>query len=249
MARIQEAGSVRIFPSRPMVLAAAWLGVASGVTAQAPRSEPSAWTFTIDGGGFIEGNRQAVTSWLRRNSYGVAEPRHCGVDALISLVCGDPEAYPRVRDSGVAAGIVSVRRLVSDRWSVELFAATEQGGIATGRCDDLATPKDPRCTNRFIEVPFGGGSFALLGVATAGHFRLGAGPALLLANWEMQPAHLAGVWVDATLDRDPSPFFVRAQGRIYRATSLAPEQGFSGFHPSTLFVGLGVMIRTNNTGL
>jgi len=233
-----------------MAIAAASLGVARGVFGQAaPHPQPSVWTFTIEGGGFVEGNRHAVTSWLRRNSYGVAEPKHCGVDVLISLVCGDAVQYPRVEDSGVIAGIASVRRRLSNRWSLELSAATEQSGVATGRCDDLATPKDPRCTNRFMEVPFGGGSFALLGVATTGHLHLGAGPALMLANWQMKPAHLAGAWLDATIDRDPWPLFARAQYRIYRSTSLASDQGFSGFHPSTLFVGLGIMTRANNAGL
>jgi len=241
---------VRLAVSRALTIAAALLGVARGASAQpASRSEPATWTFTLDGGGFVEGNGHAVTTWLRHNAYGVAEPKHCGVDLLIAFSCGDPVEYPRVRDSGLAAGIVSIRRTVSDRWAVELFGATEQGGIATGRCDDLATPKDPRCTNRFMEIPFGGGSFALLAVASAGHVHLGAGPALMLANWELKPAHLSGMWFDATIDHDPWPFFVRAQYRIYRSTSLAPEQGFSGFHPSTVFVGLGVMFRTNNVGL
>src|SRR5205085_11277506 len=75
------------------------------------------------------------------------------------------------------------------------------------------------------------------------------GPALLMANWEMKPAHLPGMWFDATFDRDPIPIFARVQYRIYRSTTLAPDQGFTAFHPSTLFVGLGFMTKANNTGL
>jgi hypothetical protein len=240
-------GAVRSAVSRVIVVAVAALGVARGALGQStPLPRPTTWSFTIDVGGFIEGNRRAVTSWLRHNAYGVAEPERCGFDLHLARVCDDPVEYPRVSESGIVAGMGSVRRTLSDRWSVELAGATEQGGVATGRCDDLATPKDPRCTNRFIEVPFSGGSFALLAIATAGHLHLGAGPALLLANWQMKPAHLSGVWLDATLDRDRWPFFARAQYRVYRSASFAPEQGFSGFHPSTLFVGLGFVIRDNN---
>jgi hypothetical protein len=86
----------------------------------------------------------------------------------------------------------------------------------------------------------------MLAVLTASHFHVGVGPALLLANWRMQPAHLAGMWVDASADHEPWPFFLRAQYRIYRPASFAPEQRFTGFHPSTLFMGLGFMFRANN---
>lgn len=242
---------MRLFVSRALAIAAASLGVTRVAAAQpSPTHAPAGkWSFTIDVGGFVEGNGHAVTSWLRRNAYGVTEPKQCGFDILLSPVCDDGAKYPRVEGSGILAGMASVRRGLSDRWSVELLAATEQGGVATGRCDDLAVPKDPRCTNRFMEVPFGGGSFALVGAATTGHFHLAAGPALMLANWRMKPAHLSGVWIDATFDRDPSPFFARAQYRVYRSTTLAPESGFSGFHPSTLFIGLGFSMRTDNVGM
>jgi len=86
----------------------------------------------------------------------------------------------------------------------------------------------------------------MLAVVSTDHVHLGVGPALLLANWRMQPAHLAGMWVDATADHEPWPFFLRAQYRIYRPASFAPEQRFTGFHPSTLFMGLGFMFRPNN---
>jgi len=230
-------------------------GAAALVMGRGACAQPSArqhapdWSFTLDVGGFVQGNGQAVTNWLRDNAYGVAEPRHCGFDHLFRAACDDAVKYPRTSGAGYVGGLASVRRGFSERWSAELFAATEQSGVATGRCDDQASPKDPRCTSRFIDVPFGGGSFALLAAMTTGPLRLGAGPALLLANWRMKPAHLTGLWVDATVDRGEFPLFVRAQYRIYRSTSLAPEQGFSYFHPSTLFVGLGIVLRANNVGL
>ena len=83
----------------------------------------------------------------------------------------------------------------------------------------------------------------MLAVVKTGHFHFGAGPALLLANWRMHPAHLGGMWFDATADREPWPFFLRAQYRVYRPASYAP---FTDLHPSTLFVGLGFTFRPNN---
>jgi len=238
---------VRLPCSRLILAAAASLVAANRAWGQtAPH--PPAWSFTIDVGGFVEGNRGAVTSWLTRNSYGTLDPGLCGFDPHFQRVCDDAVQYPQVSGGSIVAAVASVRRVLSDRWSAELFAATEQAGVATGRCEDSATPRDSRCTSRFLRVPFGGGSFALLGAISTKHLHLGAGPALLLANWEMQPAHLAGLWLDATVDRAPSPFFLRAQYRIYRSTSFAPEKGFSAFHPSTLFVGLGFTIRPNNDG-
>jgi hypothetical protein len=243
---------VRQFVSRSMTIAAASLGVARGAFAQTiqttPTSAQSTWSFTVDVGGFVQGNRAAVTSWLSRNAYGVAEPRHCGFDLFFRPACEDAVKYPRVSSSGIVAGFASVRRKVSNRWSAEFVAATEQSGVATGRCDDLATPKDVRCTSRFREVQFGGGSLAMLGIFSARNLHVGAGPALMLANWEMRPAHLTGAWVDATIDREAWPVFVRAQYRVYGTTSFA-QQGFSGFHPSTLFVGLGFSLKANNVGL
>jgi hypothetical protein len=241
---------VRLFVPRSMTIAVASLGVVRFAVAQTPppQARESPWSFTIDLGGFVQGNRAAITSWLSRNAYGVAEPRRCGFDQLFRPACDDAVKYPQVSESGIIAGFVSVRRELSRRWSAELLAATEQSGVATGRCDDLATPKDARCTSRFREVPFGGGSVALLGIVSAHNLHFGAGPALMLANWEMRPAHLSGLWVDATVDREVWPVFARAQYRIYRSTSLA-QQGFSGFRPSTLFVGLGFSLKANNVGL
>jgi hypothetical protein len=241
---------VRLSVSRAMVIAATSLGVARGASGQtAARLHVPAWSFTIDVGGFVEGNRGAVRSWLARNSYGALDPGLCGFDLLFRRQCDDAVQYPQVSGGSIVAAVASVRRTISNRWSAELFAATEQSGVATGRCEDSASPRDPRCTSRFLRVPFGGASFALLGTVSTKHLHLGAGPALLLANWEMEPAHLTGLWLDATVDRESSPFFIRAQYRIYRSTSFAPEKGFSGFHPSTLFVGLGFTIRPNNGGL
>jgi hypothetical protein len=240
---------VRLVVSQALLIAAASLGVARGARGQAvARPQRPAWSFTIDVGGFVEGNRGAVTSWLARNAYGTLDPGLCGFDLLFRRQCDDAVQYPQASGGSIVAGIASVRRTLSDRWSAELFAATEQAGVATGRCDDSATPRDPRCTSRFVRVPFSGGSFALLAAASAKHLHVGAGPAVLLANWDMNPAHLTGLWLDVTLDREPSPFLVRAQYRIYRSANFAPEKGFSAFHPSTLFVGLGFTIRPNDDG-
>lgn len=243
---------MRPFVSRFVRIAAASIGVARGALGQAasaPAPAPqSPWSITIDVGGFVQGNRAAIASWLSRNAYGVPEPRHCGFDFFFRPACDDAVNYPTVSGSGLLGGLVSVRRKVSDRWGAEVLAATEQSGVVTGRCDDLALPKDARCTSRFKEVSFGGGSLALLGVVSVRNLHVGAGPALMLANWEMRPAHLPGVWVDATVDREAWPVFARAQYRIYRSATFA-QTGFGGFHPSTLFVGLGVSIKPNNVGL
>lgn len=240
---------MRLSVSRATAIAAATLAVVHVAMGQATASQrPSPWTFTVDVGGFVQGNRSAVANWLRRNSYGVPEPKHCGFDFLFRPICDDASNYPHA-SGGIVAGMASVRRALSDRWSLELFAATEQSGVVTGRCNDDAVPRDPRCVNRFIEVPFGGGSAAILAVVGTRHLHAGIGPALLMANWEMKPAHLAGMWFDASVEHDPWPIVARAQYRIYRSTTLAPAQGFSAFHPSTLFVGLGVMTRANNVGL
>ena len=235
--------------SRRMAMALALLGVTRGAFGQsAPSARPATWTFTLDIGGFLVGNRNAVTTWLRDNAYGVSEPEHCGFDIILRPKCNAAVDYPQVSASGIVAAMASVRRRMTDRLSLELFAATEQAGVATGRCDDIAVPKDPRCTNRFIVLDFGGGSVGMLAAIKAGYLRLGAGPALMLANWRMHPAHLSGLWLDATVEREPLPIFARAQYRIYRSTSLSPGEGFTGFHPSTLFAGLGFTTRANNSG-
>jgi hypothetical protein len=216
---------------------------ANGQSSRDPRS--SAWALTLDVGAFVHGNKQAVSHWLRRNGYGVTQPKQCGFDILLRPTCEPAVNYPQVAESGIVAGVVSIRRTLTQRFSLELLGATEQSGAALGRCDDLAVPKDSRCSERLLEVDFGGASVAMTGVVATRYLRVGVGPALLLANWQMKPAHLAGIWFDAMLEREPFPFFVRAQYRFYRSANLG-VQGFTGFHPSTLFVGLGVIARTNN---
>ena len=211
-------------------------------------SRPSAWSVTLELGGFVQGNGAAVAHWLRDNAYGTEEPRHCGFDIIFRQVCDAAVAYPRTSAAGILAVMGGVRRSITSRFSLSLLGASEQAGTVTGRCDDLAVPKDPRCTNRFVDVRFSGGSLALLPIVTVHSLHIGAGPALLLANWTMKPAHLAGVWVDATVDAPRVPLFVHAQYRIYRSTTFSPSGGFTGFHPSTLYIGLGFIARTDNKG-
>jgi hypothetical protein len=230
--------------SRTLAIAAASVAATHGATAQSSNHEPpAAWAVTIDVGAFVQGNRQAIASWLRDNAYGATEPKHCGFTLHLEPVCDAATSYPRVSNSGIVGGLVTVRRRITDRTAIELGLATEQSGVATGRCNVQGLPKDARCTDTFIELDFSGASTAMLAVVTTGHLHLGAGPALLLANWRMHPAHLGGMWFDATADNDPWPFFLRAQYRIYRPASFAP---FTDLHPSTLFVGLGFTFRPNN---
>ena len=209
------------------------------------RSRPSAWAATVELGAFVQGNGAAVTRWLRNNAYGAQEPKHCGFDIIFRQVCDAAVSYPRTSAASILAIMGSVRRRLTDRFSVALLGASEQAGTITGRCDDVAVPKDPRCTARFVDVEFSGGSVALLPVVSARSLHIGAGPALLLANWTMKPAHLAGVWVDGTLEPKRFPVFVHAQYRFYRSTTFSPS-AFTGFHPSTLYAGLGFVARTNN---
>ena len=221
-------------------------GRLAGQDSARARPSPSAWSVTLELGGFVRGNGAAVSHWLRSNSYGAREPEHCGFDILFRRVCDASVVYPRTSGIGILAVMASLRRQLTARLSLSLLGASEQAGTVTGRCDDLAVPKDPRCTARFVDVQFSGGSLALLPIVSAHSFHVGAGPALLLANWTMKPAHLAGVWVDGTFERKDFPVFVHAQYRIYRSTTYSPSGGFNGFHPSTLYAGLGFIGRTNN---
>lgn len=214
----------------------------------AGRGSGAGWSYAFGVGDFVQGNAKAIQQWLTENAYGATEPRRCTFDSLFRPICADPVGYPKSTGGSAFAVMGSVRRNFSERMALELFISMEQSGAVTGRCDDLASPKDPRCTNRFLEVSFGGASFSLLGEIRRGWVHLGAGPALLLANWDMTPSHLAGVWFDATIERDPIPVFLRAQYRYYASTSLTPSKGFSDFHPSSLFVGLGLRTRLNNGG-
>jgi hypothetical protein len=235
--------------SRLILVAGLSLGVAHRVAAQTPGRPPiSKWTFTLGVGGFIEGNGHAITGWLSHNAYGASEPRRCTFDPLFRAICDDPQAYPKSKDTSPFGTIASVRRNFSRTTALELLMSTEQSGIVTGRCDDLASPRDPRCTDRFLEVSFGGASASLLAEVSRGWVHVGAGPALFFANWDMTPSHLAGFWLDATVERDPIPVFLRGQYRYYMSTALESVPGFSGFHPSTLFFGLGLRTRANNGG-
>jgi len=155
------------------------------------------------GGGFVQGNGNAIRHWLSANAYGATEPRRCSFDSLFRPICDDPVGYPKASAGNSFALMGSVRRGFSDHSALELFVSMEQSGQITGRCDDLASPRDPRCADRFMDVSFGGASFSLLGEISRGWVHVGAGPALLLANWDMTPSHLPGLWFDATIERDP----------------------------------------------
>ncbi len=242
-----EAGrsnAVRSWLRHAVVVAAL---VAPAARAQPPQRPEAPWTVNVSLGGFARGNRAAVTHWLERNGYGKAEPQQCGFDVLLQPVCAAPVSYPKVRRSQLVGWTLSIRRLVSEQMSVELLVASEQSGSAIGRCDDGATPHDQRCTNRFMTVNFGGASFGSLGVWKGRRLRLGAGPALLLANWDMKPAHLSGIWLDARYGLERIPVFAHAQYRLYQSTSFAPAQHFTGFHPQTLFLGLGVTVSVDDS--
>jgi hypothetical protein len=221
---------------------------ASAVThAQPAASETSAWTFSVSVGGYARGNRAAVRGWLAANGYGVAQPKQCGFDVLVRPVC-DPEVpYPQVAESQFLGWMIALGHTIAPRASVEVLGASEQAGSIIGRCDDTAVPRDARCTSRFVTVDFSGASIAALGVVQAGRFHFGTGPALLLANWEMEPAHLYGVWLDATYGGERFPLFARAQYRLYQSTSMDPSQHFTRFHPSTLYVGGGILFRIDDT--
>jgi hypothetical protein len=240
---------LRVTVSRAVLTAGLLLAITRQLRAQDGRPPTgSTWSYAFDLGGFVEGNGNAITQWLRANAYGATEPRRCSFDTLFRPVCDDPSAYPKSTGGSQVAFMGSVRRTFANGTALELSLSSEQSGQATGRCDDLATPKDPRCIDRFMYVSFGGASFSLLGEIRRGWVHLGAGPALLFANWEMNPSHLAGFWLDATIERDPIPFFLRGQYRYYMSTGTDWIQGFSSFHPSSLFLGLGVRTHLNNGG-
>jgi hypothetical protein len=127
---------------------------------------------------------------------------------------------------------------------VETIVAGEQSGTALGHCDESSVPKDPRCTDQYVELDFRAISFASLAVLEMHRLHVGAGPAILIADWRMKPNRLPGVWMDATY-RVRSPFFARVQYRVYRSTALV-DRGFTRLHPSALFVGAGFMTSPNN---
>ena len=231
-----------LIPMRRSLLAV--LSIALGArTAGAQRSHAApltSWTISGTLGGFARGNGDAVVSWLRHNAYGVSEPQRCGLDLLFQPVCSPSDPYPRVENKQVVAYLASARGNLTENVSLEFFYGTEQSGTAIGRCDDQATPRDVRCKDRFMPVDFGGVSLAILPVFETRHFHFGAGPAYLVADWQMRPRDLWGLWFDATFSRVASPIFARAQYRVYRSASFAPERQFGGLRASTLFFGLGV---------
>jgi len=225
----------------PVVFVAA-VTAAVSLHAQSTRPREPEWSVDATLGGFATGNRAAVTHWLTRNGYGAPEPQHCGFNPLLQAECDPAVPYPKVSGSQIVGWTLGIRRVISDQVSVDVLAASEQSGTAIGRCDDAATPRDPRCTNRFMTLDFGGASLGALGIWRGRRLRLGAGPALLLANWAMEPAHLAGIWLDARYGPERIPVFVHAQYRLYQSASFAPSEHFTRFHPQTLFLGMGVTI-------
>jgi hypothetical protein len=204
------------------------------------QSPSSRWTFSVSAGAFAVGTGRALSHWLDRNAYGVSHAR-CGFDLSLEKVCEPTDVYPRSEASRLAA-TASVRRTLRGSLGVEMFVSNEQSGTVTGRCDVNATPRDNRCTTPFLIVNFGGASVASLLETSIGKLRVGAGPAILFANWDLKPAHLAGVWIDASYGVRSTPFVLRAQYRVYRSTTRSPSGGFDGVRPSTLFLGLGYAV-------
>lgn len=224
------------------------LGAANVAGSQRPADEPEPrWTFGASVGGFLRGNSNAVKQWLRKNSYGANEPLSCGFDPLLNVTCITPDPYPRLSPSSVVSVMGSVALRLADRVLIETSIAGEQSGTALGHCDAATVPRDARCTDRFVQLEFSGISFATLAVLEVQRLHIGAGPAILLAEWRMKPNDLPGVWMDATYRIRSSPFFARMQYRFYRSTTLDGPVRFTRFHPSTLFVGAGFMTAPNNT--
>jgi hypothetical protein len=223
----------------PVAVLSIALGAAAA-SAQGSHASPlTSWTITGTLGGFARGNGDAVVSWLRHNAYGASEPQRCVLDLLFQRTCSAADPYPRFEHRQLVAYLASARGNLTENVSLEIFYGTEQSGTAIGRCDDSATPRDARCKDRFMPVDFGGMSFAMMPVLATRHLHVGGGPAFFLADWQMRPRNLLGLWFDATFSRASSPFFLRAQYRVYRSASFAPERQFGGLRASTLFLGLG----------
>src|SRR4051812_12845611 len=177
------------------------------------QSSAQAWSFTLTGGAFVRGNGHALSRWLGRNGYGVSrEP--CGFDLLLNRTCDPTQLYPQANTSRFAWAM-SVRRELPAHLAVEVFVANEQSGTVTGRCDATAVPRDPRCTDPFLAINFSGASFASLVATSLGNWHVGAGPAVLFANWELKPAHLAGVWLDASYGIGSPPPYLPAPDSGY----------------------------------
>ena len=222
-------------------------GAATVAESQGPEREPEPrWTFGASVGGFLRGNSNAVRRWLRQNSYGASEPPSCTFNPLLNLTCEPNDPYPRISASSHVSAMGSIGLRLSDRVLIETSVAGEQSGTALGHCDAAAVPVDARCTERFVELEFSGISFGTIAMLELNRFRIGAGPAILLADWRMKPNNLLGVWMDAQYRIRSSPFFARIQYRCYGSTTLEGPVGFTRFHPSTVFVGAGFMTSTNN---
>jgi hypothetical protein len=223
------------------VLAATALLIGCMAAARSVRAQSAtpSWTFTASAGGFAVGTGRALARWLDRNAYGVSHTS-CGFDLSLEKICNPTDVYPRSETSRLGA-TVGLRRAVYRSIAVEVLVSNEQSGTVTGRCDVTATPRDARCTEPFIVMDFSGVSMASLLEIVAGKLRVGAGPALLYANWSLKPAHLAGLWLDATYGVRSSPFVLRAQYRVYGSTR-SPTRGFGDVTPSTLFLGLGLAV-------
>jgi len=222
-------------------------GAATVAQSQRPEREPeSRWTFGASVGGFLRGNSNAVRQWLRQNSYGASEPPSCTFNPLLTRTCEPSDPYPRISASSYVSATGSIGLRLSDRVLIETSVAGEQSGTALGHCDAAAVPVDARCTDRFVELKFSGISFGTIAMLELDRFHIGAGPAILLADWRMRPNNLAGVWLDAQYRIRSWPFFARIQYRYYQSATLEGPVSFTRFHPSTLFVGAGFMTWTNN---
>jgi len=222
-------------------------GAATTAQGQRPeREREPRWTFGASVGGFLRGNSNAVRQWLRQNSYGASEPPSCTFNPLLNRTCEPSDPYPRISASSHVSEMGSIGLRLSDRVLIETSVAGEQSGTALGHCDAAAVPVDARCTERFVEFEFSGISFGAMALLEWNHLRIGAGPAILLADWRMKPNNLPGVWTDAQYRIRSWPFFARIQYRYYQSATLDGPVGFTRFHPSTLFVGAGFMTSANN---
>src|SRR5262245_9554325 len=129
--------------SRALAAAILIAAAAFNAAAQASNQTPSpTWALTVDLGAFVRGNRAAIASWLRHNAYGDTEPKKCGFNLLIEPVCDPPVRYPRMSESGDLARLATIQRRLSARAAIEVAVASEQSGVAKGRCNDQASPKD-----------------------------------------------------------------------------------------------------------
>jgi opacity protein-like surface antigen len=237
----------RTCPAKSSIVIAALFAAAMSNAHAQDANDPQNWSIVTAIGGYLQGNRGDLSSWLQRNGYGFPDPQPCQFDLALQSTCQTAVKYPRVSGSGFVGWMVGVRKSVTSRFSAEVMGASEQGGTLIGRCDDLAVPRDARCTNRFLTFDFGGGSIAALVIVNHKRFHVGAGPALLLADWDMRPSHLGGIWLDATYGGESFPLFARAQYRVYQSASYTPDARFSDFRPSTLFIGGGLAIGLDNS--